>query len=87
MSGQSAGETLDTLHQSSLLDNKIVQVPLLMSCSAKVPRSVTPKCHDSSVAMISRKAETYSPDTHVIDLAELRLIIFEMQQDGGQEAG
>ena len=37
--------------------------------------------------MISRKAETYSPDTHVIDRTELRLIIFEMQQDGGQEAG
>ena len=36
--------------------------------------------------MVSRKAETYSPDTQVIDLAELRQIIWEMQQDGGQEA-
>jgi hypothetical protein len=26
----------------------------------------------SSAAMVSRKAETYSPDTQVIDLAELR---------------
>jgi hypothetical protein len=41
----------------------------------------------SSAAMMSRKAETYSPQTDVIDLAELRQIIFEMQQDGGQEAG
>jgi len=40
----------------------------------------------SSAAVMSRKAETYSPDTQVIDLAELRQIIFELQQDGGQEA-
>jgi hypothetical protein len=35
----------------------------------------------SSVAMMFRKAEAYHPETHVIDLAELRQIIFEMQQD------
>ena len=31
----------------------------------------------SSAAMMSRKAGTYSPETHVIDLAELRQIIFD----------
>jgi len=40
----------------------------------------------SSAAMKSRKAETYPPDTHVIDLAELRQIIFEMQQEAEKEA-
>ena len=34
----------------------------------------------SSAAMTARKAETYSPETYVIDLAELRQIIFEMQR-------
>ena len=34
----------------------------------------------SSAVMVSRKAETYSPDTHVIELAELRQIVFEMQE-------
>jgi len=41
----------------------------------------------SSAAMVARKAETYSPETYVIDLAELRQIIFEMQQDGEQKTG
>ena len=40
----------------------------------------------SSVAMMSRKAETYPPDTQVIDLAELRQIIFETQQETEKEA-
>ena len=40
----------------------------------------------SSAAMMSRKAETYQPETHVIDLAELRQIIFEMQQESEKEA-
>jgi hypothetical protein len=40
----------------------------------------------SSAAMMSRKAETYHPETHVIDLAELRQIIFEMQQESEKEA-
>jgi hypothetical protein len=39
----------------------------------------------SSAAMVARKAETYSPEAHVINLAELRQIIFEMQEDGQQE--
>jgi hypothetical protein len=38
----------------------------------------------SSAAMMSRKAETYHPGTQVIDLAELRQIIFELQQEGEQ---
>lgn len=37
LSGQSAGETLDTLYQSSGWNNKIAPVPLLIGCSAKVP--------------------------------------------------
>ena len=37
-------------------------------------------------AMAARKAETYSPDTYVIDLAELRQIIFELQHESEQEA-
>lgn len=41
----------------------------------------------SSAAMIARKAATYPPETHVIDLAELRQIIFEMQEDSELEAG
>jgi hypothetical protein len=39
----------------------------------------------SSVAMAARKAETYSPETYVIDLAELRQIIFEMQPRDAQD--
>ena len=40
----------------------------------------------SSVAMMARKAETYPPEIHVIDLAELRQIIWEMRQESEQEA-
>ena len=40
----------------------------------------------SSAAMIARKAETYAPETHVIDLEELRQIILEMQEDSELEA-
>ena len=41
----------------------------------------------SSAAMIARKAEAYPPETYVIDLAELRQIIFEMQEKSELEAG
>lgn len=41
----------------------------------------------SSAAMIARKVETYLPETYVIDLAELRQIIFEMRHDSEVEAG
>lgn len=30
--------------------------------------------------MGARRAEIYPPETHVMDLAELRQIVFEMQQ-------
>jgi len=40
----------------------------------------------SSAAMMARKAETYSPETHVIDLAELRQIIWEMEQGSESDA-
>jgi hypothetical protein len=41
----------------------------------------------SSAAMMSRKAVNYPPDTHVIDLDELRQIAFQMEEEGVQEAG
>jgi hypothetical protein len=34
----------------------------------------------SSVAMMARKAETYPPETSVIDLAELQRIISQMAE-------
>lgn len=34
----------------------------------------------SSAAMTAKKADSYSPETYVIDLAELRQIIREMQE-------
>ena len=40
----------------------------------------------SSAAMVARKAETYAPETYVIDLAELRQILWEMEH-GAQNAG
>jgi hypothetical protein len=40
----------------------------------------------SSAAMVARKAETYSSETQVIDLAELRQIILELQEGGEQDA-
>ena len=39
----------------------------------------------SSAAMAARKAETFSPEISVIDLAELRQIVFEMQQESEKE--
>ena len=43
---------------------------------------------DSSDALPTarRKAETYPPETHVIDLAELRQIVREMQPEREKEA-
>ena len=35
----------------------------------------------SSAAMTAKKADSYSPETYVIDLAELRQIISEMLED------
>lgn len=52
-----------------------------------MPKSLNVVAFLSSAAMASRKAETYPPETHVIDLAELRQIVFEMQEDGEQEEG
>ncbi len=40
----------------------------------------------SSAAMMARKAESYHPETYVIDLAELRQIISEMQHESEREA-
>jgi len=34
----------------------------------------------SSAAMVARRAATAPPETHIIDLAELRQIIFGMQK-------
>jgi hypothetical protein len=40
----------------------------------------------SAAAVKARKAESYHPETYVIDLAELRQIIFEMQHESQKEA-
>lgn len=40
----------------------------------------------SSAAMMSRKAGAYPPETHVIDLAELRQIIWEMKESEKEES-
>jgi hypothetical protein len=40
----------------------------------------------SAAAMMARKAESFPPQTYVIDLAELRHIIFEMQPEDSREA-
>jgi hypothetical protein len=39
----------------------------------------------SSAAMMARKADTYSPETQVIDLAELRQIIWELSGNSEQD--
>ena len=39
----------------------------------------------SSAAMMSRKAGSYPPETHVIDLAELRQIIGDMEEKSEPE--
>jgi hypothetical protein len=41
----------------------------------------------SSAAMVARKAEAYPPETYVIDLAELRQIIWELQEDSEPASG
>jgi len=41
----------------------------------------------SSAAMRARTAETYHPGTCVIDLAELRQIVFELQEENEMEEG
>jgi hypothetical protein len=40
----------------------------------------------SSAVIVARKAETFSPEIYVIDLAELREIAWEMQQNDEQKA-
>lgn len=40
----------------------------------------------SSAAMVARKAQTYSPEILVVELAELRKIIFELQENNNAEA-
>jgi hypothetical protein len=39
----------------------------------------------SPAAMMSRRAETYPPETQVIDLAELRQIIWELSENSEQD--
>jgi hypothetical protein len=41
LSDQSAGETLDTLHQASRWNNEVVP---LMGCSARVPEAIAREC-------------------------------------------
>ncbi len=44
-----------------------------------MPKPIDPVALLSAVAVTAKKAETYSPDTYVIDIGELRQILFEMQ--------
>jgi len=53
---------------------------------SRIPKPFDVLAFLSSAAMMARKAETYSPDTQVIDLADLRQIIWEMQHESEQEA-
>ena len=46
-----------------------------------MPKPIDPVALLSAVAVTAKKADTYSPETYVIDLAELRQILFEMQDD------
>ena len=50
-----------------------------------MPKAIDAIALLSSTAMIARKAETYPPETYVIDLAELRQIIWEMQEESELE--
>ena len=38
----------------------------------------------SSAAMVSRKAATYAPETHVVNQEELRQIIWELQEKASE---
>lgn len=40
----------------------------------------------SSVAMVARKAQTYPPETHVVELSELRQIILELHENNETES-
>ena len=40
----------------------------------------------SSAAMTARKAESFQSETYVVDLADLRKIIQEMQEDASESA-
>jgi len=44
-----------------------------------MPKPIDPVALLSAVAVTAKKAETYPPETYVIELAELRQILFEMQ--------
>jgi hypothetical protein len=48
---------------------------------------VTRKIPRKGVMVLPLKAESYHPETHVIDLAELRQIIFEIQKEIEKEPG
>jgi hypothetical protein len=51
-----------------------------------MPKTIDALTLLSSAAMMSRKAQTYSPETQVIDLAELRQIIWELSDNSEQDA-
>jgi hypothetical protein len=50
-----------------------------------MPKTIDALTLLSSAAMMSRKAQTY-PETQVIDLAELRQIIWELSDNSEQDA-
>jgi hypothetical protein len=39
----------------------------------------------SSAAMVARKAETYPPETYVVDLNDIRKIIQDIQQEAERD--
>ena len=50
-----------------------------------MPKPIDPVALLSAVAVSAKKAESYSPETYVIDLAELRQILFELQDNQQQK--
>jgi hypothetical protein len=47
----------------------------------RIPKPIDPLALLSAVAVTAKKAKSYSAETHVIDLEELRQIIFELQDN------
>jgi hypothetical protein len=52
----------------------------------QMPKTIDALTLSSSAATMARKAETYPPETQVIDLAKLRQIIRELGESSEQGA-
>jgi hypothetical protein len=51
-----------------------------------MPKTIDALTLSSSAATMARKAETYPPETQVIDLAKLRQIIWELGESSEEDA-